>query len=430
MTRSLVLAVLVAATLLPATAWPHGAILPEPGLYEAFSPVLGRPVGPVDKDTAAKLPRYLAVETKEGATQVTFQPGGRVRWLIHYSRYGMVTKQTFVDGRLWTRSEFDWNDGYLEEKRVTGPGAGGGLRYTYTHERDDKLRVRRLQRGAALEYDEEVRVHHLSDADFQPQVRREIHRDGVLRRVDLYDAQDRPLKTIVGRLSGDAVASMTLYYVRGRQGRLERVERQWGEGKRRPAAHGTRDETVTSRLLTLIGPWIERHELRMLLGEPVRHSTDTSGEWPRTTDDYSPNCWLHEPNMLHYDAADLLTGTGQSCICGFCVDAALDVAGEDVLGRDEHYSRGPWIRLDGAVDVTADHEVMTPTGPRPAAELHAGDEVLAADGGRRRLRTVEALGHSTEERFSLNLRTRSGTFTAGGFVFRSESPRPCPPSGP
>ena len=59
MTRSLVLAVLVAATLLPATAWPNGAILPEPGLYEAFSPVLGRPVGPVDKDTAAKLPRYI-----------------------------------------------------------------------------------------------------------------------------------------------------------------------------------------------------------------------------------------------------------------------------------------------------------------------------------------------------------------------------------
>lgn len=146
--------------------------------------------------------------------------------------------------------------------------------------------------------------------------------------------------------------------------------------------------------------------------------------FPSSTGTWSDRCWLNQPSTLTFDAAGLLTGVQQSCICGFCVDAALAPSAPDVLATDRHWTRGPWVRLDGAVDVTADHRVMTPDGPRPAGALSAGDRVLSANGAPRVLRSVERL--SGAERLGVNLRTRSGTFAAGGLLFESEQPRPCP----
>jgi hypothetical protein len=113
-----------------------------------------------------------------------------------------------------------------------------------------------------------------------------------------------------------------------------------------------------------------------------------------------------------------------ACICGFCVDAAARIEAAEVLGTDEHFTRGPWVRLDEALDVTVEHRVLTPRGPRPAGALRPGDVVTGADGRPRVLRSVRALP-SAPPRRGLNVRTARGTFGANGFLLESEAPRDC-----
>ena len=76
------------------------------------------------------------------------------------------------------------------------------------------------------------------------------------------------------------------------------------------------------------------------------------------------------------------------------------------------------------MDVTADHRVMTPSGPRTAGSLRAGDVVLGADAVPRVLRSVEPANESAP-RLGRNLRTSTGVFEAGGFQFESETPHAC-----
>jgi hypothetical protein len=114
---------------------------------------------------------------------------------------------------------------------------------------------------------------------------------------------------------------------------------------------------------------------------------------------------MNQTSRIEYDAADLAEQGDGSCVCGFCVAMAAPPVGGDVLGTDEHWTTGPWLRIDGAVDVTADHRLLTPSGPRAAGALDAGD-----DGA---------------PRLGVNVRTRSGAFDAGGLRFESEAGRAC-----
>jgi hypothetical protein len=172
---------------------------------------------------------------------------------------------------------------------------------------------------------------------------------------------------------------------------------------------------------------VERHEVDLLLGAPVHTTDEGRGVDRRQTVDYSPGCWLNEVSGLEFDAAGLLVSGVQGCICGFCVDASLPIGTRtEVVATDTHRTLGPWVRLDGTVDVTAEHEVVTPSGPRPAGTLSAGDVVLDAQRRPRRLRSVEQLPDGPE-RLGRNVRTLDGTFSAGGILFRSEGPLSCEP---
>jgi hypothetical protein len=53
--------------------------------------------------------------------------------------------------------------------------------------------------------------------------------------------------------------------------------------------------------------------------------------------------------------------------------------------------------------------------------LVVGDLVVGDDGAPRALRSVIVVGVSTDERRGVNVRTRSGTFSASGFRFESET---------
>jgi hypothetical protein len=68
---------------------------------------------------------------------------------------------------------------------------------------------------------------------------------------------------------------------------------------------------------------------------------------------------------------------------------------------------------------------MTPGGPRPAGALRAGDLVLDARGRPRLLRSSRRLPDGPA-RLGRNLRTASGTFSAGDFLLASETLRQCP----
>lgn len=172
---------------------------------------------------------------------------------------------------------------------------------------------------------------------------------------------------------------------------------------------------------------LERHEALLFLGAPIHSTAEGRGSRRETHDDWAQECWMNLTSGIDFDAAGRSSDDSVGCICGFCVDASLDATADgELLAVDLHWTAGPWVRLDGTVDVTADHPVMTPDGPVPAGELSAGDVVLGEDGTARALVSVERLP-AGELRLGCNLRTESGVFSAGGLLFASEEPRACGP---
>jgi hypothetical protein len=156
-----------------------------------------------------------------------------------------------------------------------------------------------------------------------------------------------------------------------------------------------------------------------LLGSPQSESDTGHGAARRIVQQFGEPCWLNELSALEYDATGLLVSAYQACICGYCVDASLPVEAAAVEGVDLHWTRGPWLRLDDEVDVTVDHTVATPLGPRRADALRPGDVILTSHGALRVLRSVRPLPLGPE-RLGRNVRTASGFFGAGGIRFASE----------
>lgn len=390
-----------------------------------------RPVGLLAGPSTI-LPQWLDVTTRGDASTIVFRPEGRVVWRVRWGAAGVVGKVTEVDGEPWTRSTFERDGrGALVRKVVQGPGAPDGP-WEWRYRTDAEGRV--VERTGTLALRMPWRSRNLppGKAAERLSVRWSARGavavlavDGADVRRDALDAAGRLLRTDFHAPARQGYPPLALVYRRDRRGNLSGIDRV-RDGRTEPARVGTRDATVAGRhLAPLRHSVVERGEVELLLGAPVTTRDDGRGAARRVSEDWSPDCWLNEPSAAEFDPAGLLISTVQNCICGFCVDAALPVQARDIQGVDLHWTRGPWVRLDGHVDVTADHGVWTPRGVVAAGELVAGDEVLAADGLVRRLRTVERLPLGPE-RLGRNLRTRDWTFSAGGIRFASEQGRPGP----
>lgn len=382
-----------------------------------------RPVGPISSPPAF-LPRWLDVQTRGDVSTIVFRPDGRVRWQVTWSSGQVVEKVTTVDGERWARSRFARDFfGRLVRKAVDGPGAlGGPWTFHYVTDAAGRVTSRRglvTRRRPAGQITEEWRVAWNARGGASATLRM----DGTVVRTDEYDDAGRPLRTeIPGR--GVKRAPLAILYRRDRQGVLVGIDRE-RDGRTSPARVTERDPTVAAvDVMALVGSVLERHEVELLLGAPVTTSDDARGAARRVTEIWAPDCWVNDPSGIELDAAGLVASTITTCICGFCVDAALPVDARDVEGVDLHWTNGPWVRLDGSVDVTADHGVWTPRGVVEAGQLAAGDEVLDARGSARRLRSVAHLP-AGPERLGRNVRTRTRTFAAGGIRFASEPA--CPP---
>src|SRR4051794_37708951 len=79
------------------------------GLYEAWSPLTMRPVGPLAAAPDG-WPRWLKVESVGERSKVTFEPDERVVWDTAFGPCGVVAKDTLMDGARWTRSTFRYDD--------------------------------------------------------------------------------------------------------------------------------------------------------------------------------------------------------------------------------------------------------------------------------------------------------------------------------
>ena len=410
------------------------------GVYEGYSPVTRAPYGPLDGAATARaqgLPQWLEVTSQGEQSDLVFLPERRVAWRLVYGPEGLVRKTVTVDGKLWTESRFGYQGGALRDKVVSGPGAGSGagsgpgLRYSYVLDEAGRIKERRgpVSRVPFNGSDPAAdRVTFLWQADGTTV---DYTIGGQVVRRDRFDRGGRLVRTEVGRPATEAASRLSLIYVRDGAGRLQRILRQWFTAAPRPA-HADRRAAdgagVQPAHLAALPPVVERHEVLLLLGQPERHSRDVAASERSVRDQYGKTCWLNQISELTYDAAGMLSRYGQTCICGLCVaapSAPRPLSGADLLGRDEHWLAGPWLRLDERVDVTADHRVLTPAGPRPAGALRPGDLVLGEDGAPRRLSSVRTLPRGPERR-GVNLRTRSGRFAAGGLLFESETPQPCP----
>lgn len=425
-----------------AAAQPVRAPVPS-GLYEGYSPVTRAPYGPIDAAATRtlRLPQWLEVTSQGESSEIVFLPERRVAWRLVYGPAGLLRKTVTVDGQPWTESRFGYRDGALRDKVVSGPGIGSGpgaasgteagRRYTYVLDEAGRIKERRgpISRSPFHGSDPAAdRVTFSSQADGTTV---DYTIGGQVVRRDRFDRAGRLVRTEVGRPATEAASRLSLIYVRDGAGRLQRILRQWFTAAPRPA-HADRRAAdgagVQPAHLEALPPVVERHEVLLLLGQPERHSRDVAATERSVRDQYGKTCWLNRISELTYDAAGMLSRYGQTCICGLCVaapSAPRPLSGADLLGRDEHWLSGPWLRLDERVDVTADHRVLTPAGPRPAGALRPGDVVLGEDGAPRRLSSVRTLPRGPERR-GVNLRTRSGRFAAGGLLFESETPQPCP----
>ena len=249
-------------------------------------------------------------------------------------------------------------------------------------------------------------------------------------RRDTVDARARKISTELHSWStGDD--KLTLSFVRDDAGALQEIRRQRGAGPETVADTTTQDPTVTPADLQRVPPWTPRRDVLLALGAPKNHTDERLGV-ARWISDSWLSCGSGSPGSatsVDYDAEGRVTGYRSDCPYiedWYCVSAGVSLSAEAVIGTDEHWTAGPWVRLDGELDVTAEHRLITPGGPRPAGELAPGDAVLAADGSVRTLRSVEILPPGPE-RLGVNLRTESGTFGAAGFLLESEPLCPCCP---
>jgi hypothetical protein len=414
-------AILIASFLIPSLAIADGSVPEWPrapamsGRYEGYSAIRMAPYGPLTGN--ALLPRWLEVTTHGNESEIVFQPDGRVRWQLVYGPHGVTEKVTLVDGEKWTRSQFHYDGrGALTDKTVTGSGTPEPLTQRY---RTDTL-------GRVVGRDgkrERWEVAWQSDGGAVATT----FLDGIVVRIDHFDPQGRPLVTALG--GGPEKSRLRLLYRRDAAGNLVAVERQRGKGKPHRADGSARDPSFDFHDLRQLSGVLERWEVLALTGAPVTHNSDNTGLKRTISDNYVEGCELNQATSVTYDPSEKLIDVRAECICGACVDARAPVSGREVIGRDEHWTRGPWILLDGELSITADHRVVTPRGSIPAGALRPGDLVTTSDGGVRVLRSVERLPIGGE-RLGINLRTRDGTFAAGGFLVESETPRACPNATP
>lgn len=430
-TPRLLLLVLLAITL--ATLAPCAVLAqdrPADGTYENFSSLLMRPVGPLDS-TPTLLPRWVEVRTEGDVTTVTFLPDARVVWRITWGASGPAEKLTFVDGELFTRSVYERDpDGHLVRKIVSGPGAGSGVTYAYTTDERGRIETRTAvlpptPSAASAGLSGETEVVSVTWGADRTTVR--TTRDGTLLREDTLDPEGRRLSITVHARDGSREASVR--FRRARDGTLRSITRRM-PGRGATPADATHPDAAIEEgdvFLVLSAP-MERHEALLFLGAPITSTDAGTGVARAIDDDWASGCWLNVPSGARFDPSGLAVQTSTACICGFCVDATLEVSATSaVLATDLHWTRGPWVRLDGALDVTVEHALVTPSGPVRAGALVAGDVVLGADGEPRVLVSVEHLHDAPGLRLGRNLRTESGTFAAGGFLLASEEPRACSP---
>ncbi len=432
--------VVAAWVLAPRAAVAQPVTAPPPsGLYETWSPVRMAPVGPLATPPTV-LPRWLSVLTTGSQCVITFEPDRRVVWRVTYGPHGATEKRTEVDGALFSRTTFDFDAaGHLERKTVDGPGIVDGP-WVSTYATDPATgRVLGRRERLVLRHSWGSRNLPRPTADSRWEVTWAANGAATTRhfiagnlvRADTYDTDGRTLQTEFHAAPSTGVRirppphdSIILRYLRNSGGTLLSVERDVF-GHRAPASATTVDPAIRSEhLVAFRHSLVEQFEVTLALGAAVHASDQHRGAARTLTLDYAPGCWMNGVSGFEFDATGLLVSTYAGCICGFCVSADLEVHAPDVTGVDLHWTTGPWIRLDGAVDVTADHNVMTPGGPRAAGVLRTGDTVLTADGGTRALRAVERLATGTM-RLGRNVRTAAGVFEAGGIVFESETPRAC-----
>lgn len=398
------------------------------GLYEGYSPILHAPYGPLDERKARSLPQWLEVTAQGDRLTVVLLPERRITQELLYGPEGLLQKTVTVNGKPWTQSRFRYEQGVLRDKQVTGPGIGAPRSYHYVLDEQGRIKERRGPISRSPFHGSNPgtdRVTFVWDADGATV---DFRMGGKVVRRDRFDPSGRLLRTDVGTPATRAETRLSLIYGRDAAGRLLRVQRQWFAAEPRPAIFDKPDPGVGPQHLAALPPVLERHEVLLLLGQPVLHSRDVVMSAHSARDQYSKGCWLNQPSEITYDAAGMISSYGQTCICGFCVAASAGpraLSSAELVGTDEHWLAGPWLRLDERVDVTPEHRVLTPSGPRPAAELRTGDLVLHEGGEARPLRSIRRLAPGPERR-GVNVRTRSGRFTAGGLLFESESPRACP----
>ncbi len=410
----------------------------KPGLYETLAPDTGLPAGPLDKPPSGVLSEWLEVSVSGGNhLGIVFQPDGRVRWEMPLGPQGPIAKTTFVDGLAFTTSTFSYGDcpgahcACPREKRVSGPGLSKEIVEAYRCDsagrivaRGDAERIERTPGARGYV----VRHGVGPSTTFWSEVRRD---DGRLERA--FTGAD------------EAKAALAFAIVRDGRGVPQKLVRTLGGTQADVPSGNPPDARVAAAALgelvregpagpvravaglpaRLHGP-MPRWLVHAFLGAPTTTSDDGQGLARVLRDDWSDGCWLNQISTLAFDAALVLVGAHAGCICGLCVADDVPLAGEGILGVDTHIRTGPWVALDGVV-VTADHPVLTPVGALPAGWLDVGAVVLGP-AGPRTLVTFERLPDGP--RRGRNLRTTSGVFEAGGFLFLSEESLACPAGSP
>lgn len=393
-----------------AAAGPPGlapAAAPAPsGRYEGLSPLTGAPHGLLPAGQAIPIAEWLDVTSEGSESTAVVAPERRVIHSLRYGPHGLTTKTTTIDGAPWSISTFGYDAaGKLRDKRVEGPTIGV-QRWTYETDRHGRITSRRSTDG-----------HQIVAVSYDPRkgAQRTVTVDGLVSRVERWDRHGRLAELRLGRPIAKK-RQLRLSYQRRGDGSLAAVRvARILDGRVGPTAAGHVGMVPVGTL---------RAEVRLALGAPQRSTDSGRGVERRLSDGYSSGCWLNEPDALSYDAVGRQTATQTSCICGFCVAPEGVAHATDVLARDSHLSVGPWLRLDRLV-ITADHQVLTPTGPRAAGLLRVGDAVLDAAGKVRHLGRVERLAEGP--RPGVNLRTRRGWFVAADIRVASEAERRCGP---
>jgi YD repeat-containing protein len=390
--RTAVLLLLVAA---PAVA---DNSLPADGeLYEGYCPLTDKLYGPLSAEQTHLLPRWLRSHTQGDVTEVVIEPEAKVRWRIQRGPHGTVEKVVTVAGAPFLTSRFSYDAaGRLVEKIASGPGLPKPLQYRYTT--DDQARI--LSRTGEGEH---FTVRWLAATTAETE-----------RKTDKFSRIDRWQD---GRLISSRFRHITLTYERDNNGRLQRVTRRRGKHPPVAATFAAPDPTLVSEDVDALQAADERWEALLALGAPThrREEHGSNQDW------FAPDkdCWLNQISGLYSDATGRITNGSVGCVCGFCVAENMRIEGDDVRVRDEHFTAGPWFRLDGELVVTGDHRLVTPRGNIRAADLHVGDMLIGATGLPRRLRSIERLPDSM--RRGVNLRTSSSRFRAAGFLLESET---------